>query len=89
VKSCVFELLLAVQLLKRVTDDIHVYAPYLPYARQDREAKPGEAVSADILCSLLVSNGVKSLTTYDCHFLTAEGASERGGLKIHNISAGT
>jgi|JI6StandDraft_1071083.scaffolds.fasta_scaffold98096_2 ribose-phosphate pyrophosphokinase len=84
----VFELLLAVQLLKRVTDDIHVYAPYLPYARQDREAKPGEAVSADILCSLLVSNGVKSLTTYDCHFLTAEGASERGGLKIHNISAG-
>ncbi len=84
----IFELLMLLSRLKRETKNIELFVPYLPYARQDRENKNGEAVSADVLCGLLKSYGVKKLITYDCHFLPKPGNFTRNGLNIENRSAG-
>ena len=83
-----FELLLILSRIKDVVKEVEVFIPYLPYARQDRESKLGEAVSADILCGLLKTHGVKKLITYDCHFLLKPGNFKRAGLNIENLSAG-
>ena len=84
----IFELLLILSRLKEQTKNIELFVPYLPYARQDKEKKKGEAVSADILCKLLKNYGVKKLITYDCHFLPRPGKFSRAGLQIENKSAG-
>lgn len=84
----IFELLLILSLVRKETKHIELFIPYLPYARQDRASKTGEAVSADILCKLLKAHGVKKLITYDCHFLYGPGNFTRCGLKIKNLSAG-
>ena len=82
-----FELLLILSCLKQTAKSIELFVPYLPYARQDRENKKGEAVSADVLCKLLKSHGVRKLITYDCHFLSRPGRFIRAGLRIENRSA--
>ena len=84
----IFELLLILSRVKDKTKKIELCVPYLPYARQDRESKVGEVVSADALCSLLKSHGVKKLITYDCHFLPKPGNFRRSGLFIENKSSG-
>lgn len=84
----IFELLLILSRVKEKTKDIELFVPYLPYARQDRESKTGEAISADVLCGILKNYGVKKLITYDCHFLPKPGNFIRNGLKIENKSAG-
>ncbi len=84
----IFELLLILNTLKKQTKAIDLLIPYLPYARQDRENKSGEAVSADILCGVLKDSGVNNLITYDCHFLPGPGKFKRNGLMIENRSAG-
>jgi ribose-phosphate pyrophosphokinase len=84
----IFELLLILSRVKEKTKDIKLFVPYLPYARQDRENIKGEALSADMLCGLLKSSGVKKLITYDCHFLLRPGNFTRNGLRIENMSAG-
>ena len=83
-----FELLLILSLVKKVTRKIELFVPYLPYARQDKAHRPGEVISADVLCDILVKNGVKKLITYDCHFLPRPGRFKRAGLNIENFSAG-
>ncbi len=82
------ELIFILSRLRKETKNIELFVPYLPYARQDKENKKGEAVSADVLCELLKSFGVKKLITYDCHFLPKPGNFKRQGLEIENISAG-
>ncbi len=84
----IFELLLILSRLKGIAEEIELFAPYLPYSRQDRENKEGEAVSADVLCELLKDHGIKKLITYDCHFLPRPGDFKRGELNIENRSAG-
>ncbi|MEK7128465.1 MAG: ribose-phosphate diphosphokinase, partial [Patescibacteria group bacterium] len=84
----IFELMLILSRLQKETKDIELFAPYLPYARQDRKRKEGEVVSADVLCELLKNYGVKKLITYDCHFLPKPGNFTRAGLAIENKSAG-
>lgn len=84
----IFELLLILSVVRKNTKKISVFVPYLPYARQDRENKPGEAVSADVLCRLLKSHGVEKLITYDCHFLPRPGNFVRARLQIENRTAG-
>lgn len=83
----IFELLLILSRIKKETKNIELFVPYLPYARQDRECRIGEVVSADVLCELLKNYGVKKLITYDCHFLPKAGKFTRNGLKIENKSA--
>lgn len=83
-----FELLLVLSRVKEKTSHIELFVPYLPYARQDRENKKGEALSADVLCELFKNYGIKNLITYDCHFLSKTGKFTRNGLSIENKSAG-
>ncbi len=84
----IFELLLIISRLKKETKQIELFVPYLPYARADKENKVGEAVSAEVLCKLFKSYGVKKLITYDCHFLDRSGDFKKYGLTIENRSAG-
>lgn len=49
------------------TPDIHVFMPYLPYARQDYETKPGEALSLKVFANLINSQNFASVTIFDCH----------------------
>ncbi|MBI5158772.1 ribose-phosphate pyrophosphokinase [Candidatus Micrarchaeota archaeon] len=60
--------------------------PYLPYARQDKRVKDGEAVSAETICRLLKECGCSELVVLDCHFLKKEGEFSYSGLKIRNLS---
>ena len=46
---------------------IDLICPYLPYARQDRVAFPGEALSAAVACCLLNAQGYRSVEVWDAH----------------------
>ena len=46
---------------------INLICPYLPYARQDRVAFPGEALSAAVACRLLNAQGYRSVEVWDAH----------------------
>ena len=46
---------------------IDLICPYLPYARQDRVAYPGEALSAAVACRLLNAQGYRSVEVWDAH----------------------
>ena len=85
--SNIFTALLMLDTLKRAGAKTTLVSPYLPYSRQDKVFKEGEALSAEAVCSMLAHAGAKELVTLDCHFLKKEGESEYGGLKIKNISA--
>lgn len=60
--------------------------PYLPYARQDKIWKHGEALSAEIVLQMLASAGFKSVATFDCHFLKKAGVFAYNGLQLRNFS---
>ncbi len=83
-----FELLLILSRVTKETKQVELFVPYLPYARQDKEHEVGDVVSADVICGLLKTHGIKKLITYDCHFLPKPGNFIRAGLKIENRSAG-
>lgn len=78
--------LLMLKTLKEKGAKITLVVPYLPYARQDKIWKEGEAFSAKYICEMLAWAGVERLITFDCHFLKKEGEFEYGNLKIKNIS---
>jgi ribose-phosphate pyrophosphokinase len=62
-----FNLALLVDALRRKYESnlrIHLYMPYLPYARQDRVCAPGESLSIKVACDFI--NGLK-LTDVRCH----------------------
>lgn len=65
---------------------ITVVAPYLPYARQDKQTVDGEIASAHALCNILAGAGCSRFVTFDCHFLNQEGQFKHGNLEITNIS---
>lgn len=46
---------------------IHLFLPYLPYARQDRVVTLGEAHSLAVFTKLLISQGYESVTVFDPH----------------------
>ena len=46
---------------------IDLLCPYLPYARQDRVAFPGEALAAAVACRLLNAQGYRSVEVWDAH----------------------
>ncbi len=84
--NSIFHAMLMLDTLKRVGARTDLYCPYLPYSRQDKTFKDGEALSAQVLCSMLNHAGAQRLVTLDCHFLKKEGEFEYAGLKIKNIS---
>lgn len=66
----VIDLLLTADALRRAARhdaEIHLVMPYVPYARQDRVALPGEPLSAKVFCRLVNSLGFASVTIADPH----------------------
>ncbi|WP_018079497.1 ribose-phosphate diphosphokinase [Thiobacillus denitrificans] len=66
----VMDLLLATDALRRaipVGATVRLVMPYVPYARQDRVAVPGEALSAKVFAALINSQGFASVEAWDPH----------------------
>lgn len=53
---------------------IELYLPYLPYSRQDRAVKPGEANSLKVIGKMINGMGFRSVFTYDAHSPVADAA---------------
>lgn len=61
-------LLLATDALRTLgAEKIHVFIPYLPYARQDRVMETGEAFSLRVFADMINTQGYASVTVYDAH----------------------
>ncbi len=67
--EAVMTLLLVTDALRRAypgrPQDLHM--PYVPYARQDRVANRGEALSAKIFCDLINAQGYRQVVIQDPH----------------------
>lgn len=66
----VMDLLLTTDALRRAVPagaTVRLVLPYVPYARQDRVAVPGEALSAKVFASLINSQGYASVEVWDPH----------------------
>lgn len=62
------ETLLFVDSAKRLgASEISLVMPYFGYARQDKEHRPGEAVSAAVVAKCLETIGATKLITFDIH----------------------
>jgi ribose-phosphate pyrophosphokinase len=86
--SAFVELLLILEALKEHKAHVTVVAPYLPYARHEKQILDGEIASAPITCNLIAAAGCEKLITFDCHFLNEVGETKYGNLKIQNLSMG-
>ncbi len=83
------ELFLAVDAAKsRGARKITVVTPYVPYGRQDKQFKQGEAFSLQVIAKGLKSVGVKRVVTTDAHFRDAYGGYNLFGLRGTNVSGG-
>lgn len=62
-------LLMATDALRRAYPQlpIDLHLPYVPYARQDRVANPGEALSAKVFCNLINAQGYRRVVVQDPH----------------------
>ncbi|QOJ78249.1 ribose-phosphate diphosphokinase [Infirmifilum lucidum] len=66
--DALIEALLAARTISRLgAKEIVLVVPYMPYARQDEEFNPGEAVSIKIVSEFLESLGISALVTVDMH----------------------
>lgn len=66
----VMDLLLATDAIRRAIPagaSLRLVMPYVPYARQDRVALPGEALSAKVFANLINSQGYTSVEAWDPH----------------------
>jgi ribose-phosphate pyrophosphokinase len=63
----VIELALLIGRMKHYADDVTLFAPYLPYSLQDREAHPGEAEGYDRVAALWEAAGLQHVIIYDTH----------------------
>lgn len=71
----IIELLLSIDALESMFStniNIELHIPYLPYARQDRVANSGEALSVRVISKLLSSLGSTELFLYDVHSSAAD-----------------
>lgn len=67
-----FRLLLATDACRRSgAKKISVFIPYLPYARQDRQCRPGEAFSLEVFADILNAQNYERVIVYDPHSTVA------------------
>lgn len=66
-----------------------VCIPYLPYARQDRVAVPGDPNAIEVLARLLASTGVRAFATIDVHSPGSAAAFQAAGATLRNVPATT
>jgi ribose-phosphate pyrophosphokinase len=68
------ELLIMVDALKRASaKEINVVIPYFGYARQDRQARPREPITAKLVANLLEAAGTTRVITMDLHTPQIQG----------------
>jgi len=48
-------------------NEIHLFIPYMPGARQDRVCNPGEAFTLEVYAELINNMGFESVTVFDAH----------------------
>lgn len=67
--STLMAFMLIVDAIRRITPDINIKAfiPYLPYARQDRDCNPGEALSLAVVANMINSLNLSTVTLLDPH----------------------
>lgn len=67
--AAVMTLLMTTDALRRAYPGVPValHMPYVPYARQDRVANPGEAHSAKVFCDLVNAQGYSRVVIQDPH----------------------
>ncbi|GLU32283.1 ribose-phosphate diphosphokinase [Trinickia caryophylli] len=67
--EAVMTLLMATDALRRAYPGlpIDLHLPYVPYARQDRVANPGEALSAKVFCDLVNAQAYRRVVIQDPH----------------------
>ncbi|AUI87728.1 ribose-phosphate pyrophosphokinase [Vibrio azureus] len=78
--SKVMRLMLAVDALKRMTNEslpIELVIPYFPYARQDRVCVKGEALGASVMANIINSLGFSKVTVWDAHSDVSPALLER------------
>ena len=63
--------------------------PYVPYARQDKRFKEGEALSLNAISKMMQALGCEKLVTVDAHYMKEYGEYDLYGLPAVNVSAGT
>lgn len=84
--QCSDDLLALAMYLGAVRGEVEtVCIPYLPYARQDRVAVPGDPVAIEVLARLLASTGVREFVTIDVHSPAAAAAFAAAGIELHNV----
>ena len=84
--SSLLQLFLIGKTLSKVASRMEAIIPYLPYARQDKIWKTGEALSSEAICEMIATAGFSSIATFDCHFLKQAGTFTYGGMWIRNFS---
>ncbi len=65
---------------------VHAIMPYLAYMRQDKRFTPGEALSAKTVLNL-IHELADSVTTVNCHFLSAGGRAVYHHVGFMNLDA--
>jgi ribose-phosphate pyrophosphokinase len=82
------ELLALIHYLDAVQGQVEeLLIPYLPYARQDRVAAPGDPLAIAVLARLLCSSGVRTFASLDVHSPAAERAFSTVGASLRNLPA--
>ncbi|VVC01691.1 Ribose-phosphate pyrophosphokinase [uncultured archaeon] len=84
--SSLLQLVLMGKTIGKHAAKMEAIIPYLPYARQDKIWKPGEALSAEVVVQMVASAGFSSIATFDCHFLKKPGVFTYGGVQIRNFT---
>jgi len=67
--AAVMTLLMTTDALRRAYPDtpLDLHLPYVPYARQDRVANPGESLSAKVFCDLINAQNYRRVVIQDPH----------------------
>lgn len=62
-----------------------VFIPYLPYARQDRVAAPGDPLAIGVLARALAGAGIGMVATLDAHSLVAGRVFDEAGISFESL----
>ncbi|KAL0220475.1 hypothetical protein RCL1_000329 [Eukaryota sp. TZLM3-RCL] len=74
VNSALMEILIMTDAARRASAKrVTAVIPYLGYSRQDRKAEPRTAISAKLVCDLLVTAGVDRVISLELHNFSIQG----------------
>lgn len=86
--SYLVEFLITLRNLKESVDQVHVFMPYMVYARQDATFREGEPFSSKIIADLIVESGAVSFTAINMHLHRIEDIKQFfPSIKVTNLSA--